>query len=313
MPIINHWWSSAPSHGTVKPLTLEDRFRYDQVIANKKAKRELQQNLKWLEQLDLDYVIANKKAKRELQQNLKWLEQLDLDYVASQYKVYNYLTDTHSEDQAAIGNYINNMPSWDRIWWSKNTLLGNRIFEAKIGDYEGRQSVIDFAQDKACQDLKQNNPDLWNQYFYERAWSGAHDGSNNRWVPKLRLFQDKNWKAYKNIKENFAKQEHIPQEIKAIVTPYLEQMWVVADDKDQAYYNAVGTHILKISWYNPTNNDHMRRAMKAGAAMKEFYGDWMTDSIDKDGCRRVAGVGDDGAWRHGGWLDDDYFGLVLWD
>jgi hypothetical protein len=68
--------------------------------------------------------------------------------------------------------------------------LGNDIFEAKIGDYEGRQAVIDFSKDKACQELKQNDPDLWSQYFYERSWSNAPDSSNNRRVPKLRLFQD---------------------------------------------------------------------------------------------------------------------------
>jgi hypothetical protein len=248
--------------------------------------------------------------KIELQQNLCSLEQIDLDCVASQYKVYNYLTETDAQDQDAITAYINNMPSWDRIWWKRGALLGNDIFEAKIGDYEGRQSVIDFSKDEKYQNLSQEHKD---KYFCERKRNGAHDTSNDRVAPKLRLFQDKDWKAYDNIKENFAKQDHIPQEVKAIVTPYLEQMWVIREDRDEAYYNAVGANILKIDGYNSNNNDHMRRAMKAWAALKSFYGEWMTDTKTIHGTRHVGVVYSDAAWRCGLRYTIDVFDLVLWD
>jgi hypothetical protein len=94
----------------------------------------------------------------------------------------------------------------------------------------------------------------------------------------------------------------------------LEQMWVISESRDQDYYNAVGANILKIEWYDPINNDHMRRAMKAWAAIKSFYGDWMTDTTTSDGDRRIGGVDYDGAWRDGVYRYDGFgCALVLWD
>lgn len=295
----------------------EDRIHADINLPESKLKQlyyafDVQNREELYELVSQDNVQANAFAEQlaHLEANeyeKQWsLEQIDLNKVASQYNVYTFINKFKTQDLAKVQDYLTNNPN---TIWRQWDVLGNKIFSARIWDYEGRQCVIDFSKDEACRKLKDTNPDVRNQYFYERWWSNAPDSSNNRWVPKLRLFQDANWKAYNNIKANFDKQTHIPEEVRAIVRPYLEQISVITEDKRQQYYNAVGTTILQISNKDP---QFQERAMAAWEAIKNFYGDWMTDS-EKDGFRLVGYVNDDYAW-----LDSDQFGfssydLALWD